>query len=204
MRQTLSRGGGRRCRRVARRTDGRLRDTFGEGVFLVAAGTATATATQRGMGGAVVRARRQTLCAESWRGRARGGLRVRGNLVTCRWLWSTRRRPFLALGASRASRAGRASSTRGSVCTCRSISCLSDAVPWVTSNNCGRNRTAFVSLFLCYLAIFIIVVVLEWVGGHRRRAGSGAVPFERGQRACIGRGCQSGRGRGRGFLLLGF
>lgn len=73
MRQML--GGGRRRHSLAWWTDGRLWDTLGEGGLLLPAGSAT----QRGLGGAVVWAGRQTLCAESWRGRARGGLRVREN-----------------------------------------------------------------------------------------------------------------------------
>lgn len=71
MRQMLWRG--RRRRRVARWTDGRLRDTLGEGGLLVPA----CSATRLGLGGAVVWTGRQTLCTESWRGRARAGLRVR-------------------------------------------------------------------------------------------------------------------------------
>ena len=73
VRQALGGGGGRRVHRVAGGTDGGLRDTFGEGVLLVAAGTPT----QRAAGGAVVRAGGETLCAEGWGGGARGGLRVR-------------------------------------------------------------------------------------------------------------------------------
>lgn len=131
---------------------------------------------------------------------------IKVTLVTCRWLWSTRCQPFLALGAPGAGRARWASSTRGSVCT-RCFSCLSDAVPWVTRYNYWWNRTPFIPLLFLYFVNFIIIIILvlvEWVGGWRGCAGSGALPFERGQRACIGWCCLSGRGRGRGFLLLVF
>lgn len=65
----------RRRRGVTRRTDGRLRDALGEDRQLVAAGSAALEE----LGGAVVQTGRQAVGTESWRRRARGGLRVRKN-----------------------------------------------------------------------------------------------------------------------------
>lgn len=129
---------------------------------------------------------------------------IKLTLVTGGWPRSTRCRPFLALGACRTDRAGWTSFISGSVCT-HCVCCLSDAVPWVTRHHRSWRCSSLTPFFPISLVIFV-VVVLERVGGLGGRAGSGALPFERGQRACVWRCCQSSRGRGRGwcFLLLGF
>lgn len=121
-------------------------------------------------------------------------------LVAGRSWWSWGRRTFLSLYTLGAARAGRAYFTWLIVCTCR-VSRPCDAVPWVR-NHCGWNCVSFALLF--YLIIFI--VILKWIGWQGGCARSGTLPFERRQKACIGRGCQSrrGSGRGRSFLLLGF
>lgn len=133
---------------------------------------------------------------------------IKPTLVTNRWPRGARCRPFLALGARRTDGARRASFVRGRVRTC-CVCCLSDAVPRVAGHHCGwkcSSLTAFFSVSLIIFIFFFIIIILKRVGGLRGRAGSGAPPFERGQRACVWRGCQSGGGRGRGWgsLLLGF
>lgn len=132
-------------------------------------------------------------------------LLVQVTLATGWCLWRSWRRPFLTLRRPRTGRAGGASCTRGRVPP-GGLSRPGDAVPRVAGCDCGRDATCL--LFL-RLAAFVVLVLVEGVGGHRRlrrwgRAGSGASPFERGERACVG-GCGlPGRGRGRCFLLLGF
>lgn len=125
-------------------------------------------------------------------------------LVTKWRLWSPRRPTLLTLSAPRAGWAGGASPTWG----CVSSSCFSrpsDAVPRVTGNDHRWDCASFARLLFLRLAPVVIILLVERVGGRRRgRARSGALPFERGQRTCIGGCCLSGGGRGRGFLLLGF
>lgn len=196
MRQLLGGGGRRRGGGVAGRADGRLRDAFSEGRWLVLG--------LLGLQRAVVRAGGETLYAESWRGRARGGQRLRENLVTRMWLWRSRRPPLLALGCARTGRAGGTTCMRERVLP-SGLSRPGDAVPRVAGRDRGWDSAP---LFFFRLAAFVFVVLLERVGGYwwlrRGRAGSGAPPFERGERACVG-GCglPSG-GRGRSLLLLGF
>lgn len=125
-------------------------------------------------------------------------------LGTCRGLRSTWCWPLLALGSPRTGRTRQASGTRGGVSPCY-FNCLCDAVPWVTSHNCWWDGRSSISLLLrCVAFIPFILIFIEWVGRWRGCAGSGVLPFERGQRACIWDCCLSGRGWGRGFFLLVF
>lgn len=123
---------------------------------------------------------------------------------TCRGLRSTWCRPLLALGSPGAGRAGRACGARGGVGP-RCLNWLCDAVPRVTSDNRRWDGSAFAPLLFHWVALLSFVLVfIEWVGRWGGCAGSGLLPFERGQRACVWDCCLSGSGGGRGFLLLVF